>query len=136
MSVTCDRSVVFSGYSGFLHQNCPQRYNWNIFESGVKHNKPTQNQVVCLNDKVCSFLIFVTARASLSVVIDMLQFCASTAYNVYRQHPNSLFYPFILVKQKAVYNYGLISYLFFHVCNLQVHISKLFYLIKIWSKIL
>ena len=30
MSVTCDRSVVFSGYSGFLHQ------------SGVKHNKPNQ----------------------------------------------------------------------------------------------
>ena len=30
MSVTCDRSVVFSGYSGFLHQ------------SGVKHYKPNQ----------------------------------------------------------------------------------------------
>jgi len=33
--------VVFSGYSGFLHQyNCPPRYNWNIVESGFKHQKP------------------------------------------------------------------------------------------------
>ena len=39
LSVTCDRSVVFSGSSGFLHQ-----YNWNIVESSVKHyetNKQT-----------------------------------------------------------------------------------------------
>ena len=41
MSVTYDRSVVFTGYSGFLHQ-----YNWltrnscNIVESDVKHYKP------------------------------------------------------------------------------------------------
>ena len=33
MSVTCDRLVVFYGYSG------PQ-YNWNIVESGVKHHIP------------------------------------------------------------------------------------------------
>jgi hypothetical protein len=40
-SVTCDRSVVFSGYSSFLHQqNWPPRYNWNIVESGIKHHKP------------------------------------------------------------------------------------------------
>jgi hypothetical protein len=33
--------MVFSGHSGFLHkQNWPPRYNWNIVESGVKHNKP------------------------------------------------------------------------------------------------
>jgi hypothetical protein len=30
--------VVFSEYSGFLHW--PPRYNWNIVECGVKHNKP------------------------------------------------------------------------------------------------
>jgi hypothetical protein len=36
----CDSSVVFSGYSGFLHEyNRPQRYNWNIVESDVKHHK-------------------------------------------------------------------------------------------------
>ena len=42
MSVTCDRTVVFSGSSGFLHQlNLPPRcpYNWNIVESGVKHHQ-------------------------------------------------------------------------------------------------
>ena len=32
MSVTCDRSVDFSGYSNFRHKSS----NWNIFESGVK----------------------------------------------------------------------------------------------------
>jgi hypothetical protein len=32
--------VVFSRYSGFLHQkNWPPRYNWNIVESGIKHHK-------------------------------------------------------------------------------------------------
>ena len=41
MSVTCDMSVVFSEHSGFLHQyNWPPWYNWNIFESGIKHHKP------------------------------------------------------------------------------------------------
>jgi hypothetical protein len=44
MADSCDRSVVFPGYSGFLHLlNWPPRYNWNIVESGVKHhqtNKP------------------------------------------------------------------------------------------------
>ena len=41
-SVTCGRSVVFSRYSRFLQQkNWPVRYNWNIFEKGVKyHNQP------------------------------------------------------------------------------------------------
>jgi hypothetical protein len=46
LSVTCDMSVVFSGYSGFLLQaNWPPRYNWNIVESGVKQNNhnPTSN---------------------------------------------------------------------------------------------
>jgi hypothetical protein len=43
LSVTCDRSVVFSRYSGFLHQwNWPPRYNWNIVESSIKHHKTNQ----------------------------------------------------------------------------------------------
>ena len=33
MSVTCDRSVDFSGYSNFRQKSS----NWNICESGVKH---------------------------------------------------------------------------------------------------
>ena len=44
LSVTCNRSVVFSGYSGFLPQlNWPPGYNWNIVESGIKHHIPTPN---------------------------------------------------------------------------------------------
>jgi hypothetical protein len=44
LSVTCDRSVVFSGSSGFLHQlNWPPRYNWTIVESGVKQHKTKPN---------------------------------------------------------------------------------------------
>jgi hypothetical protein len=39
--MTSVRSVVFSGYFGFLHQeNWPPRYNWNIVESGIKHQNP------------------------------------------------------------------------------------------------
>jgi hypothetical protein len=33
LSVTCDRSVDFSGYSNFRHKSS----SWNIFKSGVKH---------------------------------------------------------------------------------------------------
>ena len=41
LPVTYGRSVVFSGYTGFLHQLIrPPRYSWNIVESGVKHHKP------------------------------------------------------------------------------------------------
>jgi hypothetical protein len=39
LTVTCGRSVVFSGYSGFFHQlDWSPWYSWNIFESGVKHH--------------------------------------------------------------------------------------------------
>jgi hypothetical protein len=42
LSPISSHSVVFSGYSSFLHQsNWPPRYNWNIVENGVKHHKPT-----------------------------------------------------------------------------------------------
>ena len=52
MSVTGDRFLVFSGYSGFLHQwNWQPRYNWNIVESGVEHHKTNQptNQPIVMN---------------------------------------------------------------------------------------
>ena len=40
------RSVVFSRYSGFLHQwNWPPRYRWNSVESGVKHHSTNPNPV-------------------------------------------------------------------------------------------
>ena len=42
LSVTCYRSVIFSGYPGFLHQYIwPPWYNWNIVESGIKYHKQT-----------------------------------------------------------------------------------------------
>jgi hypothetical protein len=38
LSLTCGRSVVSLGYSGFLHRkNLLPRYSWNIVESDVKH---------------------------------------------------------------------------------------------------
>jgi hypothetical protein len=41
LSMTCGRSVLFSGYYGFFYQlNWPPRYNWNIVESGIKHHNP------------------------------------------------------------------------------------------------
>ena len=46
-SVTYDRSVVFSGYSGFPDQKKKKwlpRYSWNIVESGVKHHEPNLSQ--------------------------------------------------------------------------------------------
>jgi hypothetical protein len=44
LSVTCDRSVAFYGYSGFIHQESwPLGYDWNIVQSGVKHHKLLQN---------------------------------------------------------------------------------------------
>ena len=50
--VTCDRLVVFSEYSNFLHQqNWPPRYNWNIVESGVKH----YNHQLVTKQRHCEF---------------------------------------------------------------------------------
>ena len=44
MSVNCSNSMVFSGYSGFLHQkNWLSWYKCNIVESGIKHHNPNPN---------------------------------------------------------------------------------------------
>ena len=49
LSVTFDRSVVFSGSSDFLNQwNWPPRYNWNIVEMGVKHHNPSPKIILIL----------------------------------------------------------------------------------------
>jgi hypothetical protein len=49
LSVTCGRSVV---YSGFLHQqNWSPQYNWNIVESGVKHPNPNKSRYHTLPDE-------------------------------------------------------------------------------------
>ena len=47
LSVTCDRSVVFSKYSGFIHQwNWPPRYIWNVVESYIEHHNPNSNPIL------------------------------------------------------------------------------------------
>ena len=58
LSVSCDRSVVYSGYSGFLHQQyCPPRYSWNIVESGVKHYKPKRDNSPQGNWRIALFYL-------------------------------------------------------------------------------
>jgi hypothetical protein len=60
LSVTCGRSLIFSGYSCFLHQeNGLPRYCWNIVESGVKdHNTQTHLIVQTLVKSIRKPLIF------------------------------------------------------------------------------
>ena len=42
--------------SGFLHQeNWPPRYNWNIVESGVKHNSPNPYKLYVVNKWVITY---------------------------------------------------------------------------------
>jgi hypothetical protein len=87
LSVTCVRSVVFSGFSGFRHQyNWPTRYNWNIVESGVKyHNSnPSPLHVSAPKDQVIKWVyqwtywnVLVSFKSdiiSLSNLIVFLQF--------------------------------------------------------------
>jgi hypothetical protein len=50
-------SVVFSGYSSFLHQyNWPPQYSWNIVESGVTHQEPKPTYLCVIT------LVFVLRR--------------------------------------------------------------------------
>jgi hypothetical protein len=47
--VTCDRSVVFSGYSGFLHQsNVPPRYTWDIVKSACTNPEKRTVMYMCV----------------------------------------------------------------------------------------
>ena len=70
LSGTCNRSVVFSGYSGFL-----PRYNWNIVESSVKHHQTINhlNLIVCVfqitHDFLTWFRMFLIIMVSGAVTI-------------------------------------------------------------------
>jgi hypothetical protein len=45
--VTCNRSVVLTGCSGFPHQyNSPPWYNWTIVESGITHHKQNKTKTL------------------------------------------------------------------------------------------
>jgi hypothetical protein len=51
--VTCGRFVVFSWYSGSLHQlTWPPLYSWTIVESDVKHHKQTNLKDVYDSDSI------------------------------------------------------------------------------------
>ena len=59
LSVIYGRSVVFSGYSGFLQQySWPPRYGWNIVESDVEHHNaiPLCNKI----DSQLRYILFIT----------------------------------------------------------------------------
>ena len=80
--MTYDRSMVFSGPSGFLHQwNLPPRINWNIVESGVEHyqtNKQTDNQI-CFGQKTFNMLSNNNIFTSASITsIDYLYFIVTS----------------------------------------------------------
>jgi hypothetical protein len=59
LSVTCDRSVVFSG---FLHQlNWPPQYDWNIVESSVRHHNSHPYTCTCISRKQLLLIFFIFA---------------------------------------------------------------------------
>ena len=59
LSVTHDKSVVFSGSSDFLHQlNWPPRYNWNIVESGIKHHQTNNKTTNVEHRRIHCELVF------------------------------------------------------------------------------
>ena len=89
MSVTCDRSVVFSGSSGFLHQyNWPPLYNWNIVESGVKHHKPNQTKPETILNDFFSVIVL-SGEATNTIVFDLTRSgLESTIYHTRGEHVN------------------------------------------------
>ena len=69
MSVIGNRSVVFSGYCGFLHQ-----YNWNIVESAVKHHKPT---IIFVHFAIKCFIVGIPMRTKCASLIADLFYTAT-----------------------------------------------------------
>ena len=88
MSVTCGRWVVFSGYSGFLHQwNWLPRYNWHIVESGVKHHNP-EPLFICNTPSVVKLKInYLISLSKVKVtVLTSLLFNAYTYIQIINAH--------------------------------------------------
>ena len=74
VAVTRGRSVVFSGFSGFLHQwNWQPRYNWNIVENGVKHH----------NLPSCDLI---TPLISSNVLVNQRQYTKDNQHLRFRNH--------------------------------------------------
>jgi len=77
LSVTCDRSVVFYGYSRFPSPiNWPPRYNWNIVERYVRHynSNPKINIYIdgCVFKGFAIYIVlFVLLAVKLSILFDL-----------------------------------------------------------------
>ena len=68
MSVTCDRSMVFSGSStNKTDRHVITGYNWNSAESGVKHHQ-TNKQNTDLSKPLISILFHLVISCNFSVV--------------------------------------------------------------------
>ena len=83
LDTTLSFSVIFSGYTSFLHQlNGPPQYNWNIVESGVKHHNP--NPIMFLFVKISLikknlnrktiYLLFVIKKKDFCNIIPLIVF--------------------------------------------------------------
>ena len=98
LSMTCDRSVVFSGYSRFPPPvKWPPRYNWNILESGVKHHNTTPTPIrqpilewitlMVPQSRVCSTCTFPSIRRR--TIVLYRNYGPSTNELVWPQHSNT-----------------------------------------------
>jgi hypothetical protein len=70
LSVTYDRSMVFSGSSGFLHQqNWPPRYSWYIVERGVQHHQAKNQTHICVSCTLIQcFLVYILSVRSFDLI--------------------------------------------------------------------
>ena len=83
--MTCGRSVVFSGYFGFLHQWRP-RYSWNIVERGVK-----QHMTLILNLIFCPIILIFSLKQYIFLWLNILSY-------IYNKHFVLSFYFLLSVK--------------------------------------
>ena len=79
-SVTCDRSLVFSGFTGFLHQwNRPSRYNWNFVERDVKLNQANKMSETD-HEHYSWYLHFIGFFSNLKIMFSCLHYLFSTKW--------------------------------------------------------
>ena len=91
MSVTCDKSVVSSGSSDFLHQNIwPPQYKWNIVGSCVKHHQANNQDLLigfCVSHLFsflfCLFVFCCLNSLGVLVIIMYVQPCCRVDFNAY-----------------------------------------------------
>jgi hypothetical protein len=100
LSVTCDRSVVFSRYSGFLHQKYwPPRYNWNINESDIKHHKANLNQTFKIiwpsNLWIRVYLMVIPEMHNAHLIIYIVSTFLLALFKLFNQRYNKIYQQFL-----------------------------------------